>query len=140
MKNYSILLLCLLAISGCSVVRQKGAPDNLKETKWVLVRMGQDTLNASDLGRSLPTLEFDTAGTRVFGNAGCNRYNGAVEISGDSIKFGPLMSTKMACEHLDLEQKFMGYMQAEGMSYALKKDKLTLSSDSGLLEFEPAGE
>lgn len=42
------------------------------------------------------TLEFPEAG-RASGRASCNRYMGTVEISGHSIKFGPLAATKMAC-------------------------------------------
>jgi heat shock protein HslJ len=42
------------------------------------------------------TLEFPEAG-KASGRASCNRYMGTVEISGQSIKFGPLAATKMAC-------------------------------------------
>src|SRR6476659_7064201 len=42
------------------------------------------------------TLEFPGAG-RAAGRGSCNRVFGTVEISGDSIRFGPLAATKMAC-------------------------------------------
>ncbi|WP_437922315.1 META domain-containing protein [Sphingobacterium sp. LRF_L2] len=45
-----------------------------------------------------PTINFDLDEGRVNGNGGCNNYNGSVEINETKIKFGPLMSTKMACE------------------------------------------
>ena len=42
------------------------------------------------------TLEFPAAG-RAAGRGSCNRFFGTVEISGESIRFGPLAATKMAC-------------------------------------------
>jgi heat shock protein HslJ len=42
------------------------------------------------------TLAFPEAG-RVAGNASCNRFTGSAEISGDTITFGMLASTRMAC-------------------------------------------
>jgi heat shock protein HslJ len=42
------------------------------------------------------TLEFPEAG-KASGRASCNRFTGSVEISGRSIRFGPLAATKMAC-------------------------------------------
>src|SRR6476646_4261326 len=42
------------------------------------------------------TLEFPEAG-RAAGRGSCNRFFGTVEISGESIRFGPLAATKMAC-------------------------------------------
>ena len=40
--------------------------------------------------------EFPETG-KAGGKASCNRFFGTVEISGQSIKFGPLAATKMAC-------------------------------------------
>ncbi|EXG81062.1 META domain-containing protein [Cryptosporangium arvum] len=40
-------------------------------------------------------LEFD--GTRVTGNAGCNRISGPATPGPDAIEFGPIVATKMAC-------------------------------------------
>jgi heat shock protein HslJ len=60
------------------------------------------------------TLEFPEAG-RAAGRGSCNRFFGTVEISGESIRFGPLAATKMAC--LDpaanaQETKYLGALQA----------------------------
>src|SRR5262245_48606976 len=34
---------------------------------------------------------------RAVGRAGCNNYSGTYERAGDSLSFGPVVSTKMAC-------------------------------------------
>ncbi|NQD71392.1 META domain-containing protein [Sphingobacterium shayense] len=44
-----------------------------------------------------PSMTFDVANNKVSGNGGCNRFNGSVVIEGSTLKFGPVMSTKMAC-------------------------------------------
>ena len=61
-------------------------------TEWRL----EDLAGAGVLDRVEATLAFPETG-RAAGNGSCNRFFGSVEISGDSIKFGPLASTRMAC-------------------------------------------
>ena len=43
---------------------------------------------------------------RVAGHSGCNRYTGGYVQQGETLKLGPLASTKMACspERMDQEQ------------------------------------
>jgi heat shock protein HslJ len=65
---------------------------DLAGTSWKLVDLGgTPTLPGVEV-----TLEFPEAG-KASGRASCNRFMGSVEISGTSIKFGPLAATKMAC-------------------------------------------
>lgn len=45
-----------------------------------------------------PTITFDLPSTKANGNSSCNNYNVSFTISGNKIKFGPPMSTKMACK------------------------------------------
>lgn len=64
----------------------------LTGTAWVLEDLGGTAV----LDRAQPTLEFADSG-KVAGNGSCNRFFGSVQLSGDSISFGPLGTTKMAC-------------------------------------------
>lgn len=65
---------------------------DLAGTSWKLVDLG----GTPALPGVEVTLEFPEAG-KASGRASCNRFMGSVEISGQSIKFGPLAATKMAC-------------------------------------------
>lgn len=56
------------------------------------------------------TLEFPEAG-KVAGRASCNRFFGTVEVSGGSIRFGPLAATKMSCGD-DADAQERRYLQA----------------------------
>ena len=65
---------------------------SLQGSEWIL----RDVAETPALPSITATLAFPEAG-RSAGNASCNRFTGSVEISGSSIKFDALASTRMAC-------------------------------------------
>ncbi len=73
---------------------------SLTASAWRLEDLG----GAAVLEGASPTLEFPEAG-RVAGHASCNRFFGSVEISSDSLRFGPLGSTRMACAEAAMSQE-----------------------------------
>lgn len=66
--------------------------NSLAGTKWQLV----DVLGDAIVANTRPTLDFTDDG-KVEGNGTCNNFSGPVTITGTTIKFGPLVSTKKAC-------------------------------------------
>jgi heat shock protein HslJ len=65
---------------------------------------------------------------RVSGNGGCNAFNGPYTLSGSSITFGPLATTRRACpsEAINLqEQRFLAALTAS-TNYEIAGDRLTL--------------
>jgi len=86
------------------------AAPSLVGSAWRLKDLGE----AAAIPGVEATLEFPAAG-RAAGRGSCNRFFGTVEISGESIRFGPLAATKMAC--LDAasnaqETKYLESLQA----------------------------
>ena len=79
----------------------------LSGTSWRL----EDLAGAAALPNIEATLEFPEAG-KVAGRGSCNRFFGTVEISGQSIKFGPLAATKMACADDAANAQEVKYLQA----------------------------
>jgi heat shock protein HslJ len=79
----------------------------LSGTSWRL----EDLAGVAALPNIEATLEFPEAG-KVAGRASCNRFFGTVEISGESVKFGPLASTKMACIDDATNAQEVKYLQA----------------------------
>jgi hypothetical protein len=55
------------------------------------------------MGGSEQYIQFSEG--RVAGHSGCNRYTGSFTQDGDSLKLGPLASTKMACPPERMEQE-----------------------------------
>jgi heat shock protein HslJ len=66
---------------------------SLTSTNWRVTEVGGVAI-MGDTTR--PTLVFDSGG-QVSGNTGCNQYSGTVTLSGTSITFSPLTTTRMAC-------------------------------------------
>lgn len=81
----------LLAVPSSST--EAPTPAAAPAGAWDLVELGP----TADLAGLVPTIEFGPVGT-VRGFAGCNRFNGRYALEGATITFGPLASTKMACE------------------------------------------
>ncbi|MGH7585267.1 MAG: META domain-containing protein [Gemmatimonadales bacterium] len=87
---------------------QAAAPEPgamLESTEWSLLELNGKIAIGAD-NRPL-TLLLDPAARRAAGFAGCNRYSGSYELSGNSLKFGPMIMTKMACnEAMDTESAY----------------------------------
>lgn len=50
--------------------------------------------------------------TKIIGMAGCNRIFGAYSQDKSAISFGAIVSTKMACPHLDEEMEFLDKLKS----------------------------
>jgi putative lipoprotein len=87
------ILVATVAAACSSAPAGGGASASLPGTSWKLVELG----GSEPAGEAKPTLVFAPAGGTVSGNSGCNTFNGSVTIDGDSIEFGPLAGTRMAC-------------------------------------------
>jgi heat shock protein HslJ len=108
------------------------APAPLDNREWVLVGLGELAAPLGAGGRPA-TIQFDAATGRAAGFAGCNRYSAGYTLAGDSLTFGPAISTKMACADGDeLERGYLAMLPAI-RSYALSDSTLTLNGSDGPL-------
>jgi heat shock protein HslJ len=84
-------------------------PFKLSGSEWLLEDLG----GSGVLDRIQATLAFPEAG-KVAGNGSCNRFFGPAAISGYTIKFGPLVSSRMACPEavMNQESKYLDALQA----------------------------
>lgn len=85
-------------------------PPSLTGTEWLLTDFPGTTVVVTSK-TSFSVLESG----RAAGNASCNRFTGAVEINGNTIKFGPVASTRMACADEALttqETQFLKFLNA----------------------------
>ena len=104
----------------------KGRRTGLEGTGWRLEDLG----GARVLDHVEATLEFPGAG-RVGGSGSCNRFFGTVEISGESIRFGPLGSTRMSCEEAVMNQEEMYFQALEGAERFTLEGKTLLIYSQG---------
>lgn len=99
----------LTLTNGGKVVAEfvKGVDLTLVTGTWTLDAIdGKDAKSLFEVKDKLPTLEFNTAESRISGNAGCNRYNAGYKIEGSALTIGPAMLTKMACPNLSGESAY----------------------------------
>jgi heat shock protein HslJ len=92
-----------LELQGASPIVAEPAPaagsaspapsPGLVGASWDLVEMGQ----TADFAHFVPTIEFTPDG-RVSGFAACNTFGGTYTTDGSTLTFGPLVTTKMACQ------------------------------------------
>jgi len=84
------------------------APEQLAGS-WQLIEIGSAAIDSS----AIPTLDVDDTGA-ASGSAGCNQFSGSVVVSPDEIRFGPLATTKMACEKPanQLEMRYLAALAA----------------------------
>ena len=96
-------------------------------TAWRL----ESLAGAGVLGGSKATLAFPSEG-RASGNGSCNRFNGVVTVEGDTIQFGGLAATRMACAE--------AMMRQEDAYFAALRDALRYETDGEALRIFSAGQ
>jgi putative lipoprotein len=109
------------------------ADANLVGTRWRL-----RTLHGARVtpGKRPPFFQLseESDGTRVFGSGGCNTLRGPCELGSDTLGFGQLATTRMACPEPEMELE-TGFLRAlESMKgYEIQGTWLILSGEDGEL-------
>lgn len=100
---------------------------SLLQDIWVLTDLQGQQITPSANGREVPRLEISLTDARVTGTTGCNRLSGSVHADTHLIRFGPLVTTKMACvDNISaVESKFLNLL-VQPVAYRVGDGKLTL--------------
>jgi len=114
------------------VTADSGGGGTLAGTSWTLT-----DLDSGGVTGTAPTLELTE--TDASGTGGCNTFGGTYTTDGDTISFGPLASTMMACEPPIMEQETVYLAALDGAtSYTFDGETLTTSGDAGTLTYAKA--
>ena len=114
----------------------------LLKTKWLLESIGEEKIDNSNKENPI-YIELDVTeeGNRIAGMAGCNRYFGEFTEAGeDSLSFGKMGATRMACDKLDVEDR---YLKAVGSVDSYQVDGFYLylkSKGANVLTYKVADE
>jgi heat shock protein HslJ len=130
MKISSVITTIILGVfflSGCAAKKQASGSPSLTSQKWTLLSAGD-----TNAGSSGAFIEFGTAPGEVRGKGGCNGFGGNYTSEGNNLKVQGIMSTKMACETLDVENAFFRSLEATER-YEIRKDSLFLYQGNKLL-------
>jgi heat shock protein HslJ len=110
----------------------KNVPDSpLTNTRWKLVKLP---------GMEMPPLhkeafiQFDSTEKRAFGSGGCNNLFGGYKQEGNTLKFGQMGSTMMACppEIMKVESAFAAAL-TETDNFIIAGDTLKLRKGETIL-------
>ncbi|MDR0988489.1 MAG: META domain-containing protein [Prevotellaceae bacterium] len=79
------------------------------EGEWNIIEVNGSAVVPAP-NQSFPFIAFDTHAGRVSGNSGCNRLSGTFDVNAKpgTLDLGKLVSTRMACPDMTLEQKVLG--------------------------------
>lgn len=139
----SLFVLCLATIMVVSsIVAQSEPENNLAGTQWRLVSYGTpDNLNLV-VSQSTVTLDFHSQNEAI-GRGGCNGFSGDYTVDEDTLLFGQIVSTLMACDDsavMEQEQVYFDALEAADR-YVITSDQLTIWYEEGQkqLNFIPFG-
>ena len=126
MKKLIVGLLALLLLAACA----GGSPATIKG-EWKLVSHGSASSQTPAAPDVETSIEFGSDG-QMNGNVGCNGFGGDFTVEGDTITFGPIVSTMMFCEGPVGEQEAATLVVfQESASFVLDGDTLTVTSGDG---------
>lgn len=131
MKCFWLLMIAMvMTVSGCGTAKWTASLADLSG-EWSLVALQGKELSVVEESRPYIGLNLDEK--RMHGMSGCNRMMSTVTVDAkkQTITFGPVGGTRMACPDMSLEQGV--YVALDGVrKYAIGKDgSLVLSGEDG---------
>jgi uncharacterized membrane protein len=101
---------------------------------WGLYKMNNIEANTSDFAKGLPLLIFELDKNIMRGNDGCNSISSSITVTGNRIRFGDIISTKMFCVENNAAFDFVSKLNNQWAVYSFEGGllKLYLSDDSSV--------
>jgi len=98
-----------LLVAGMAMTAGASGSERLEGPTW----LAENIKGGGVIDNAQSTLVFASGG-RVTGSGGCNRLFATATIAGDTLMFGGVGTTRMACAPalMDQEQKFLGALAA----------------------------
>ena len=123
-RNICVIATIVLALA-CAQPSTSVA--TLSPGTWRLLSIGQSAALPGDVARR-PWLTFAAGPSRVSGNLGCNQTSGPFTTQGSELRFGALISTRMACadDALNRQEAALGGALQATDRYRIRGDTLDL--------------
>ena len=136
MKKSLLFILSITSIIVLSCSPRLSADYGWDNKRWVLIELKEVPVQLSG-GTRDAYIEFIPADKRFSGNGGCNHLSGNYTIDKSELRFGEVISTKMACPDLPFENTFIAALR-EVDRYEVNNDVMLLKDGSKvLLMFRP---
>lgn len=131
--NKSFFLLALFfAIISCTASREPQVITRLSlfDTTWNLMEINQKAIDTTKATKT-PRIQFSEKDMKATGNNGCNSFFAKVDTVEQRLSFGPVGSTRMACQNwMENEMAFLAMLQAT-QGYAINGYTLVIMDKNG---------
>lgn len=133
-KTIFLVGMSLVLGTGCQssapVSEEILKPDSsLTETYWKAVTLSGEAVLVKEGARETH-LVLKQSDSQVKGFSGCNNFFGAYTVEQDSLRFGPLASTRMACPDLEQETLFLQAL-SKTTRFLIEGESLTFFNEEG---------
>jgi len=124
-KLLPLLALVALMITSCRSTDTASSTALLTSGNWELQSIDGKKADASEFKNGLPTANFGID-HKLTGNSGCNQYGGSYNLNAeDGINISEVFSTKMFCDGVTGESKYLDALNKVNMA-KIDKNKLVL--------------
>jgi heat shock protein HslJ len=113
--------------AAASVSTQAPSTLALEGPRWTATRLGETAVTAT--GPRAPHLVFTRE--RVAGSDGCNRVSGGYTLEGQTMTFGPMLGTQMACPGTGEVERAFGAALRATRSWRISGSSLELLDADG---------
>lgn len=105
------------------------------EERYVPTALEGQEIQQPDEMNQQPDIYFNTEEKRVYGSAGCNRYNATYEAPGDGeLQLSHIAATKMMCENMALEERYLNLLQqVRAYEYDPHIRQILLMNEEGII-------
>jgi heat shock protein HslJ len=125
------MTVAIAALSSCGSSKNAVSASSLGGT-WNIIEVNGTAVVPAP-GQEFPFLTFDVTEGRVSGNTGCNRVSGTFDAKAKAgtLTLGALVSTRMACMDMSLENKVLAALNEVKKMKTLSDNTVSLFSSNG---------
>ena len=127
--RYALLMPAMIGL--CVSCAEEKTDVKLLEGKWNIVEVSGEAIGED----AHPFMEFNLEEKKIHGNASCNLFNAALELSESdcsAIRVGNAITTMMACPNMDMETKVLQAMdQVRSVEQGATEAEMCLLNEEG---------
>lgn len=96
--------------------------------KWRVMKIGDKQSLAQT-----PDFLFNVNDKQVSGSAGCNNYQGSIELKANELTFGPMATTRKLCSDMSVEDLFLDTLKKVAYYKVVKSELYLYNANDELL-------
>ncbi|WP_111307746.1 META domain-containing protein [Confluentibacter sediminis] len=124
--RFLVLLSFFTFLNTCNHQNKSAIIEDKKEALYIDGTYHVKTLNGNHLEKNNLTITFNQKDQIISGFSGCNRFRGGYVLKANSIKIGPLASTRMFCQEMQQVESEMQEALSKASEIIIENDLLKL--------------